>query len=66
MEGSSDPVSMALRVEQASRVQRLIVSAVQFMTQDPRPQDRRACARRRFAPRKAERYEFDRVVDLVA
>ena len=67
LDGSSDPVSMALRVERAyPEFNDSLVSAVQFMTQDPgdrrtSPGLRKAAIRR--AARKAERYEFDRVVD---
>jgi hypothetical protein len=65
--GSSDPVRTALRVERAyPEFNDSLVSAVQFMTQDPAdrrtsPGLRKAAIRR--AARKAERYEFDRAVD---
>lgn len=65
--GSDDLIQIALRVEQAyPEFRDSLVSAVQFLHQDPRdrstsPALRKAAIRR--ASRKAERYEFDRAVE---
>lgn len=67
LEGSADPVRIALRIERAyPEFNDSLVSAVHFLDKEPAdrsssPGLRRAAIRR--ATRKAERYEFDRAVD---